>query len=341
MSDVLLTGYGPFGEFERNPALRLAMRLDGTEVGAGSIVGRELPVAFDRAAPQLEAAVEEHDPAIVCALGLAGGRNALTVERVGINLRDTDGVPDNADREVIDESIAPDGPDAYFATLPVREMKDAMRDAGVPTRLSTDAGTHLVTTCCTRHGTSPRRRPATSGRGSSTSRSRTGKQPHGTRASRVWRSRRWKPGSSQASRRHSVPWTIRTPVPTRTPGSDQVPRLNNFRYRVGHTILLSGEAVRSPMADKSTSGEVLGVPYNFERPSIGRMLSSYWRPGEGMLVEKPFGVGYTLNLANWRSWVVVLVAGALLWQQEQGASESTDDTDDEPVEVIVDDESGD
>ncbi|MFC4542884.1 DUF5808 domain-containing protein [Halosolutus amylolyticus] len=95
------------------------------------------------------------------------------------------------------------------------------------------------------------------------------------------------------------------------------------------------------MADKSTSGEVLGVPYNFERPSIGRMLSSYWRPGEGMLVEKPFGVGYTLNLANWRSWVVVLVAGALLWQQEQGASESTDDTDDEPVEVIVDDESGD
>ncbi|WP_265108650.1 DUF5808 domain-containing protein [Halosolutus halophilus] len=95
------------------------------------------------------------------------------------------------------------------------------------------------------------------------------------------------------------------------------------------------------MADKPTSGEILGVPYNFERPSIGRMLSSYWRPGEGMLVEKPFGVGYTLNLANWRSWVVVLVAGALLWQQEQDTGGSTEDTDDEPVEVIVDDESGD
>ncbi|WP_440763789.1 DUF5808 domain-containing protein [Natronorubrum sp. DTA7] len=92
------------------------------------------------------------------------------------------------------------------------------------------------------------------------------------------------------------------------------------------------------MADKPSSGEILGVPYNFERPSIGRMLSSYWQPGEGMLVEKPFGVGYTLNLANWRSWVVVLVAGALLWQQEQGATEQRQEREDEPVEVIVDDD---
>ena len=92
------------------------------------------------------------------------------------------------------------------------------------------------------------------------------------------------------------------------------------------------------MADKPTSGEILGVPYNFERPSMGRMLTSYWQPDEGMLVEKPFGVGYTLNMANWRSWVVVLVAGALLWHQEQSSSApSTTDTDD-PVEVIVDDE---
>ncbi|ELY52491.1 DUF5808 domain-containing protein [Natronolimnohabitans innermongolicus] len=92
------------------------------------------------------------------------------------------------------------------------------------------------------------------------------------------------------------------------------------------------------MADKPTSGEILGVPYNFERPSFGRMLSSYWQPGEGMLVEKPFGVGYTLNLANWRSWIVVLVAGALLWHQEQSSSSQEQAEEDEPVEVIVDDD---
>ena len=96
------------------------------------------------------------------------------------------------------------------------------------------------------------------------------------------------------------------------------------------------------MTDKPTSGEIFGVPYNFERPSFSRMLSSYWQPGKGMLVEKPFGVGYTLNLANWRSWIVVLVAGALLWHQEKSSAGAAEETaDDEPVEVIVDDESDD
>jgi hypothetical protein len=89
------------------------------------------------------------------------------------------------------------------------------------------------------------------------------------------------------------------------------------------------------MADeKSTSGEIFGVPYNFERPSFRRMLSAYWQPGEGMLVRKPFGVGYTLNLANWRSWVVLALAAALLWREQ---SEPTTDDEDEPVEVAVED----
>jgi hypothetical protein len=91
------------------------------------------------------------------------------------------------------------------------------------------------------------------------------------------------------------------------------------------------------MADKAQSGEILGIPYNFERPSLGRLVSSYWQPGKGMLVRKPFGIGYTLNLASWRSWVVLFVAGALLWQERQ-AREAPADDDDGPVEVIVDDD---
>jgi hypothetical protein len=93
------------------------------------------------------------------------------------------------------------------------------------------------------------------------------------------------------------------------------------------------------MADQPQSGEIFGVPYNFERPSLRRLLSSYWQPGKGMLVKKPFGIGYTLNLANWRAWIVLAVAGGLLWQQRQGESEGVDDEageEDDPVEVIVD-----
>ena len=90
------------------------------------------------------------------------------------------------------------------------------------------------------------------------------------------------------------------------------------------------------MADeRPPSGEIFGVPYNFERPSLGRMLSAYWQPGDDMLVKKPFGVGYTLNLANWRSWVVLAVAAALLAQENRSESEEYENTE-EPVEVIVD-----
>ena len=96
------------------------------------------------------------------------------------------------------------------------------------------------------------------------------------------------------------------------------------------------------MGQKSESGTLFGIPYNFERPSIGRLLSAHWKPDEGMLVEKPFGIGYTLNLASWRSWIALGVAGALLYQERSGESddESVDidpDGDDEPVEVIVED----
>ncbi|WP_266078864.1 DUF5808 domain-containing protein [Haladaptatus caseinilyticus] len=90
------------------------------------------------------------------------------------------------------------------------------------------------------------------------------------------------------------------------------------------------------MSDKDTSGTLFGMPYNFERPSVGRMLSAYWKPGEGMLVEKPFGIGYTLNLANWRSWLVLALAGVLLWQERSGPD--VEAVEDEPVEVIVDDD---
>ncbi|MBV0902154.1 DUF5808 domain-containing protein [Haloarcula salina] len=91
------------------------------------------------------------------------------------------------------------------------------------------------------------------------------------------------------------------------------------------------------MADKPQSGTLFGVPYNFERPSLKRLVSSYWKPGEDMLVEKPFGIGYTLNLANWRSWVVLAVAGVMLYLERGGGEAEFDsESEDEPVEVVVD-----
>jgi hypothetical protein len=91
------------------------------------------------------------------------------------------------------------------------------------------------------------------------------------------------------------------------------------------------------MVDKPSEGEIFGIPYNFNRPKLGRLLSAHWQPGEGMLVEKPFGIGYTLNLASWRSWVVLATVGAMLWNEGGGGEAAEADDDDKgPVEVLVD-----
>lgn len=91
------------------------------------------------------------------------------------------------------------------------------------------------------------------------------------------------------------------------------------------------------MAEKPPSGELFGIPYNFEKPSMRRLLAAYWQPEEGMLTKKPFGLGYTLNLANWRSWIVLAVAAALVYHERSKRGEDSDEEPaDEPVEVIVD-----
>ena len=79
--------------------------------------------------------------AIVC-LGQAGGRDAVTPERIAVNVMDAR-IPDNAGNQPEDEPIDPEGPASVFSTLPVKEMVDAMAKAGVPAKVSYTAGTFV------------------------------------------------------------------------------------------------------------------------------------------------------------------------------------------------------
>ncbi|MFC6786505.1 hypothetical protein ACFQFH_11570 [Halobaculum halobium] len=140
---LLCTGYEPFDDHEVNPSGELAEALDGRTVAGHEVVGRVLPVAFDAAEARMADLLDEHDPAVVVATGLAAGRTAVCVERVAINVADTVGVPDNAGNDPVDERLDPTGPDARRSTIPVRETVQACLDAGVPARASNTAGTHL------------------------------------------------------------------------------------------------------------------------------------------------------------------------------------------------------
>src|SRR4051812_39114915 len=135
---ALVTGFEPFGSDPINPALE-ALRLLPRQIADLSIETRVLPTVFGRALRVLEEAVLGVEPDIALCVGLAGGRAALSLERVAINIDDAR-IPDNDGNQPIDIAVVADGPPAYFATLPIKAAAAAVRAAGLPAIVSNTAG---------------------------------------------------------------------------------------------------------------------------------------------------------------------------------------------------------
>ena len=138
---ILLTAFEPFGGEAVNPAQE-AVTLVPEEVAGTQIVKITVPVVFSRAIETVCDAIDREIPDAVLCIGQAGGRFTLTPERVAINIDDAR-IPDNAGNRPVDRPIATEGPAAYFATLPVKAMVEAIQRAGIPASLSNSAGTYV------------------------------------------------------------------------------------------------------------------------------------------------------------------------------------------------------
>lgn len=101
-----------------------------------------LPTVFGEAAQIVIEEAKVWKPDVVLCIGLAAGRNAVTPERIGVNIRDAR-IPDNAGNWSTGERIIPEGPAAYFSTVPVEKMVQAIRDAEIPATVSNSAGTFV------------------------------------------------------------------------------------------------------------------------------------------------------------------------------------------------------
>jgi pyroglutamyl-peptidase len=139
---VLVTGFDPFGGSPTNPSWHAVHALHGREIAGHRIIGAEIPTVFGASLQRLEALLHEHRPQLVLCTGQAGGRTALSLERVAINVNDAR-IPDNAGAQPIDVPVVPDGPAAYFTTLPVKAMLQALVAAGVRAEVSQTAGTFV------------------------------------------------------------------------------------------------------------------------------------------------------------------------------------------------------
>jgi pyroglutamyl-peptidase len=130
MTKVLLTGFEPFGTATSNPSGEIVKQISGD-----NIVTAILPVTYAGSVERLLALIAEHNPDVVICLGQAEGRTHITPEKIAINLDDAR-LADNEGVLRNDVKILEGGPDAYFTTLPINKMVDAIKAKGVPTAVS-------------------------------------------------------------------------------------------------------------------------------------------------------------------------------------------------------------
>ncbi len=139
---LLLTGFEPFDGATENPSADVVRALRGHRLGGAQIEGAVLSCCFGLSLRELRAALRLHRPDVVVALGVAQGRDAITPERIAVNLDDAR-MPDNAGYAPIETRIVARGPAAYWSTLPVKAIVRDLGHGGIPARLSMTAGTYV------------------------------------------------------------------------------------------------------------------------------------------------------------------------------------------------------
>ena len=142
MKTILLTGFEPFGDELINPSWEVVSRLEGTTAEGDRIVCVQLPCVFGESLQVLLAAITRYSPTLVIAVGQAGGRTDISLERIAINIDDAR-IPDNKGYQPIDQPVVQGGPAAWFSTLPIKAIVNALQQAGIPASVSQTAGTYV------------------------------------------------------------------------------------------------------------------------------------------------------------------------------------------------------
>lgn len=142
MKTVLITAFESFDGETVNPSWEAVKVFHQREIAGARVVTSQLPCVFGLSLEQLYREIAQWQPDVVIAVGQAGGRADISVERVAVNINDAR-IADNRGNQPIDTSVIEKGPAAYFSTLPVKSLVQALHEAGVPASVSHTAGTFV------------------------------------------------------------------------------------------------------------------------------------------------------------------------------------------------------
>jgi pyroglutamyl-peptidase len=138
---LIVSGFEPFRGERINPSWEIARRLDGEVIGGLQIKSVRVPVGCAKAARRITGAIVRYRPRAVIGLGEAGGRPAISLERIAINLADERG----ALAKCGDPGFTPvvrGGPDAYFSRLPLHAIIRELDRKEIPASVSLTAGAY-------------------------------------------------------------------------------------------------------------------------------------------------------------------------------------------------------
>ena len=139
---VLLTGFEPFGGEALNASALAVGALAGATVGGFRVETAILPVVFGESSRRLLVELGRLRPALVVCVGQAAGRAEISLERIAINLEEST-TPDNAGVAPAARPVRAGAPAAYWSTLPITPIRDALRAAGLPAGASLSAGSFV------------------------------------------------------------------------------------------------------------------------------------------------------------------------------------------------------
>lgn len=134
---VLVTGFGPFGGHEVNPAQIIAENLSGQMINGATIVGIIVPVNYTTSVEVVTQAIEDYNPVLVVSLGLAAGYPRIFIEKVGLNLRR---FGNHSCKWLNFRRLDPNGPWFRISPFPTYSIVKNIRRAGIPAQSSLYAG---------------------------------------------------------------------------------------------------------------------------------------------------------------------------------------------------------
>lgn len=134
---ILLTGFGPYLQFDSNLSGKIARELNGKRIRGVRIIGIELPSKHKTAANKLREIVSKEKPDMILGTGL-GVKGFVSLERVAIN---NFYIMEGENEQ--DEPILKGSKMAYHSKLPLRKIRNALHKDGIPAEYSFFAGTYL------------------------------------------------------------------------------------------------------------------------------------------------------------------------------------------------------